>query len=56
MENLDLIAYTALVGISFAVFIVLTLKEFNYMNKNKFKSKTRNAGKTETLEQEPLLP
>lgn len=49
MENLDLIAYTSVVAVSFAIFIILTFKEFSYMNKNKFKSKSTIATKSDSL-------
>jgi len=41
MENLDFLLYTIIVSISFIVFIVATVREFNYMSKNEFKGELK---------------
>jgi hypothetical protein len=39
MENLDFIILTSIVAISFLIFIIVTVKEFNKMNNTEFKER-----------------
>jgi hypothetical protein len=39
MENLEFIILTAIVAISFLIFIVVTVREFNKMNTTEFKER-----------------
>lgn len=37
MENLDIVIYTVIVSVAFVIFLILSVREFTYMSKNKSK-------------------